>query len=148
MAIKNNYQQWVMLALLLVLTSWPFLVLAVDTVGLPGGSAGPPSSLADKLVPCGTVNNPKPCGYNDFLELIKRVFDYLVMFAVPLAAGVIVIGGAKMMMSGTNASERSKAISIIKMAVWGLVIVLASYLIVKLVFTTLVKPDVIPSNFK
>ena len=145
MAIRNNYRS----LLILVLICLPIFVLAqADTVGLPGGPAGPPSSLAPGLVPCGTKTNPTPCGYNNFLELVKRVFDYLVIFAVPLAAGVIAVGGAVMMTAGTNDSKRSQAKSIIWMAIWGLVIVLASYLIVRLVFTTLVEPDFTPSNFK
>ena len=145
MANKNNYRQWIMLALLLVLTGLPLFVFAAG-------------EISEKLVPCGQTvglegGDPAlqhPCGYQDFLMLLKKVFDYLVKFAVPLAAGVIVIGGAKMMLAGTNDSDRSQAKKNIWMAVWGLVIVLASYLIVKLVFTTLVKLDspYFPSNFK
>ncbi len=136
------------MALALILVSLPLFVSAVDTVGLPGGLTGPvaPSSFRG-LVPCGQ-KDADPCGYQYFLELIKRVFDYLVIFAVPLAAGVIAVGGAVMMTAGTNDSKRSQAKSIIWMAIWGLVIVLASFLIVKLVFTTLVEPSVIPNNFK
>ena len=147
MANKNNDRRWLVFALL-------FLSVAVPAYAqsLPPESSfvGPPSSLVNDLVPCGTTNNPQPCGYNDFLNLIERVFDYLVIFAVPLAAGVIVVGGAIMMTAGTNDSKRSQAKKIIWMAIWGLVIVLASYLIVKLVFTTLVKSDspYYPSNFK
>ena len=69
-------------------------------------------------------------------------------FAIPLAVGVIVIGGVIMMTAGTNEGKRSEAKKIIQMAVWGLVIVLASYLIVKVVFDFLVKPESIPDNFK
>ena len=150
MANKNNLKHWGIIALMLVVMSLPIFVSAVDTVGLPGGLTGPvaPSSFRG-LVPCGQ-KGADPCGYQYFLELITRIFDYLVIFAVPLAGGVIAVGGAIMMTAGTNDSKRSQAKKIIWMAVWGLVIVLASYLIVKLVFTTLVKPDspYFPSNFK
>ena len=70
------------------------------------------------------------------------------MFAIPLATATIVIGGVIMMMAGTNDSKRSQAKKIIWMAVWGLVIVLASYLIVKLVFDFLVEPSFVPINFR
>lgn len=129
MANRNNWRALLVLILVLL----PTFALGVESAN---------------LVPCGTTNNTQPCGYNDFLNLIKRVFDYLVIFAVPLAAGVIAVGGAIMMTAGTNDSKRSQAKKIIWMAVWGLVIVLASYLIVKLVFTSLVKPNEIPDNFR
>ena len=144
--VNRNNLKLIGINLLLLL----FIAVPVYAQLLPPLSdfVGPPSSLVNDLVPCDTTNNPQPCGYQDFLNLIKRVFDYLVIFAVPLAAGVIVVGGAIMMTAGTNDSKRSQAKKIIWMAVWGLVIVLAAYLIVKLVFTTLVKPDIIPSNFQ
>lgn len=145
MARRNNYRQLVMLALLLVLTSLPVFVFA---------QTSEPNSA--NLVPCGqtVIEGGKPiiknpCGYQHFLQLMVNVFVYLTKYiAVPLAAGVIVIGGAIMMTAGTNDSKRAQAKKIIWMAVWGLVIVLASYLIVKLVFTTLVKTKYIPPNFK
>ena len=133
-----------MVILLLILINLPVLVLAFDPVGLPGGPAGPPSPT---LVPCGQRDGPD-CNYQYFLQLIKNVFDYLVMFAIPLATATIVIGGVIMMMAGTNDSKRSQAKKIIWMAVWGLVIVLASWLIVKLVFDALVKTELIPDSFK
>ena len=137
-----------MFALLFLFIAVPAYAQLLPPESPPSNFVGPPSSLVNDLVPCDTVNNPQPCGYNDFLELIERVFDYLVMFAVPLAAGVIVVGGAMMMTAGTNDSKRSQAKKIIWMAVWGLVIVLASYLIVKLVFTALVETTEIPDNFR
>ena len=132
MANRNNWRPLLILVFILL----PVFVFAQQTE---------PNSA--NLVPCGQKGAIE-CGYNELLELITRIFDYLVIFAVPLAAGVIAVGGAIMMTAGTNDSKRSQAKKIIWMAVWGLVVVLASYLIVKLVFTTLVKPSVIPDNFR
>ena len=152
MVNKNNLKLLGINLLLLLFIAVP--VYAQLLPPPPNDFVGPPSP-PPSLVPCGQtlIENGKsviryPCGYNDFLELIKRIFDYLVIFAVPLAAGVIAVGGAVMMTAGTNDSKRSQAKKIIWMAIWGLVVVLASYLIVKLVFTTLVKTKVIPDNFK
>ena len=142
MANKHNYRQWGVILLFLVIMTVPLLVQA--------------EAKSENLVPCGqskreangvlTIANP--CDYNDFLELIKRVFDYLVLFAIPLAVAVISFGGFKMLTAGTNAGERTQANKMIWMAVWGLIIVLGSYLIVKMVFSFLVDPTVIPDNFK
>ena len=136
MANKHNYRRWGMFVLLMILMCLPIFVFAQQ--------AEPDSA---NLVPCGQKGAIE-CGYKEFLELITRVFDYLVMFAVPLAGAVIVVGGAIMMTAGTNASKRAQANKIIWMAVWGLIIVLASYLIVKAVFSFLVEPMIIPDSFK
>lgn len=137
MANKNNKWCRCGVALfLLILISLPIFVLAQQTE---------PDS--ENLVPCGQRGSID-CGYKEFLILIENIFDYLVRFAVPLAGGVIVVGGVIMMTAGTNDGKRSEAKKIIWMAVWGLIIVLASYLIVKLVFTSLVEPTEIPPNFK
>ena len=120
---------------MLFLINLPIFVLAAEPVLVPcGQSVG------------GVIQNP--CGYQAFLQLIVNVFDYLTKFAIPLAAGVIVVGGVIMMTAGTNASKRAQANKIIWMAVWGLVIVLASWLIVKQIFSSLVDPDFTPDSFK
>lgn len=106
------------------------------------------------LVPCGQSVNGKiehPCGYQSFLQLIVNVFNYLTKYiAIPLATATIVIGGVIMMTAGTNDGKRSEAKKIIWMAVWGLIIVLASWLIVKLVFDSLVPKTspYFPPDFK
>ena len=145
MGSKNNYYRWGMIVFLFFMISLPFFITYAQ------------ETESANLVPCGQsvkdasgkVTIPNPCGYQDFLELLKRVFDYLVTYiAVPLAAGTIVVGGAIMMTAGTNDSKRSQAKKIIWAAVRGLVIVLASYLIVKLVFDFLVEPSFVPTNFR
>ena len=126
-----------MVILFLVLINLPLFALAQQS---------DPNSA--NLVPCGQAG-AIDCGYQELLQLIVNVFNYLTKYiAIPLAAGVIVIGGVIMMTAGTNDSKRSQAKKIIWMAVWGLVIVLASWLIVKQVFSSLVDPNFTPSDFK
>ncbi len=68
------------------------------------------------------------------------MFQYLLLIAVPIATTAIVYGGIIMITSGTNEGKRSQAKSIIGFAVWGLVLALASYLIIKTIVVALV-PD-------
>ena len=137
MANKINYRRWGMTLLLVMLMSLPFLTFAVDT-----------ETKSANLVPCGqtVIEGGKsiiknPCGYTHLLQLISNVFDYLVNISFIIATVAIVIGGAIMMTAGSNSGKREEAKKIIWAAVWGLVIVFASFLIVKLVFDTLVDPD-------
>ena len=125
-----------MVILFLVLINLPLFALAQQS---------DPNSA--NLVPCGQAG-AIDCGYQELLQLIVNVFDYLTKFAIPLAAGVIVVGGVIMMTAGTNDSKRSQAKKIIWMAVWGLVIVLASWLIVKQIFSSLVDSNFTPDSFK
>jgi hypothetical protein len=132
---NNNWNRWGMIIFLLVLINLPLFVLAAEPILAP---------------PCGQ-NGGTDCGYQDFLQLIVNVFNYLTKYiAIPLATATIVIGGVIMITAGTNDSKRSQAKKIIWMAVWGLVIVLASWLIVKLVFDSLVPKTspYFPSDFK
>ncbi|MEK7585033.1 MAG: hypothetical protein AAB455_00755 [Patescibacteria group bacterium] len=92
-------------------------------------------------IPCGVAVNgviENPCDYADFLILIGNIFRYLTLVAVPLATAAIVYGGVLMVISAGNDGKRSEAKGIIKTAITGLVIILASYLIVKTIFNALV----------
>ena len=138
MANKINYRRWGIFILSFTLMSLPLFVSYAQ------------NAVSENLIPCGQsvrgadgkMSITNPCDYNDFLLLIKKVFDFLaVKIAVPLAAATIVIGGAIMMMAGSNSGKRDQAKKIIWAAVWGLVIVMTSVLIVKLIFDTLVDPN-------
>lgn len=93
------------------------------------------------LIPC-TDN----CDYQQFILLIGKVFQFLTLeLAVPLAAVAIVYGGIIMITAGTNEGKRSQAKSIIGYAVWGLVLALAAWLIVRTIMTELgVKAPFLP----
>ena len=98
------------------------------------------------LIPCGQTNPDtgvvdKPCDYNGFLLLLKNVFDYLVLIAVPLATVAIVYAGIIMVTAGGNDGKRSQAKDIIWTAVKGLVLVLAAYLIVRTIFQALTQGE-------
>ena len=100
----------------------------------------------DGLVPCGRTGQD-PCNYNSFLLLIGKIFGYLTAIAVPLATAVIVYGGVMMVTAGSNDSKRSQAKGIISKAVWGLVITLAAYVIVKTIYGQLVDTTAFPLLF-
>ena len=98
------------------------------------------------LVPC-DGSEALPCNYNAFILLIGKIFGYLTAIAVPFATAVIVYGGVMMVTAGSNDSKRSTAKGIIWKAVWGLVITLAAYVIVKTIYSQLVDTAKFPLLF-
>src|SRR3989344_4254726 len=100
-----------------------------------------------RLVPCDTRINSEKCDYNAFILLIGKIFGYLTMIAVPLATAVIVYGGGMMVTAGGNDGKRSEAKKVISKAVWGLVITLAAYVIVKTIYGELVDTKTFPLIF-
>lgn len=100
---------------------------------------------ADGLVPC--VDD---CDYDKFLLLIGKIFQFLTIdLAVPLATAAIVYGGIVLVISGTNEGRRNQAKSIITYAVWGLVIALAAWVIIRTIMVELkVPPPFLPSFFQ
>ncbi|MEK7552957.1 MAG: hypothetical protein AAB505_02510 [Patescibacteria group bacterium] len=109
------------------------ILLAVTAFAAEGG-------LLPELVPC---KGKTQCDYNSFLLLVKNIFDFVTLIAAPLATLGIVWGGVLMVLGANNAAKRSQAISMIWTSVIGLVIVLASYLIVHTILGALVKPEFI-----
>ncbi|OHA59896.1 MAG: hypothetical protein A2589_02545 [Candidatus Vogelbacteria bacterium RIFOXYD1_FULL_46_19] len=93
-------------------------------------------TAGEGLVKCGRGNDQ--CDFNDLVTLINDVIKFIVVYlAVPLAVVLIVYAGVRMVIYSSNAGERTKAKSMIYIVVGGLVIVLAAYLIVKFVVTSL-----------
>ncbi len=96
----------------------PVLALAKNTEG---------------LVPCG---NGATCTVDDAFELIARIVRFLIFtVAMPLCALAITYGGIQMAMSSTNPSGKEKGKTIVITAATGLLIALASYLIVDTILT-------------
>ncbi len=94
--------------------------------------------LADNsLVPCGTLsdadhNVTNPCGFNDLLTLINTIITFILYkLAVPLAAVMFAYAGFELVTSGGSTEKKSKAISIFTNVAIGLVLVAASFVIVK-----------------
>ncbi|HEY4524403.1 MAG TPA: hypothetical protein VJL36_01430 [Candidatus Paceibacterota bacterium] len=89
------------------------------------------------------------CNYQDFLQLIGNLFQYLLLIAVPLATAVIVWGGIVLVTAGANEGKRSQAKSMIGFAIWGLALALAAWLIIKTIMVGLgVKEPFLPNFFQ
>ncbi|MEA1929692.1 MAG: pilin [Patescibacteria group bacterium] len=86
----------------------------------------------DGIVPC-----KDGCGFADLIQLIKNLLGWFVMIAVPVATMMIVYAGALLVTAPTDTGKRVKAKSVFKVAVIGLVAVLAAWLIVDTILNEL-----------
>jgi hypothetical protein len=74
---------------------------------------------------------------NDFIELIIRASDLILRFVGSLALLFFIYGGFMFMFSSGSTEQVSKAKGIIKASVIGLILVFASFLIIRFVLIAL-----------
>lgn len=93
----------------------------------------PSFSLAQSnvLVPCGTTANPTSCGFNDLLNMVNKVINFILIYmAVPIAAIMFAYAGFLLVFSGGEPAKRTKAKDVFVNVAIGLVIIAACWLIV------------------
>lgn len=88
-------------------------------------------TLAQGIVPC----DGPDCGFEDLMVLASKVVDFLVLISIPLAAIAFAWAGFMYMSSGGDPGKISRAHGIFLKVGIGLILVLGSYLIVKLIFS-------------
>lgn len=92
-------------------------------------SAGP--VWAQGLVKCG--GDSKPCTWNDLFILANDFIQFLITtVAIPLVTIVLVVSGVRLVMA-QDSGAYTEAKKNLKLALLGLVIMLSSWLIVKVV---------------
>src|SRR3989344_6443244 len=133
--MKNfNKKIWANLFIaMLILTAFsPALALAQN----------PPNQ--NRIIPdCGIIVDGKinkECDYNDFLQLIKNIINWLILFSFPVAALVFAWAGFKYMTTCIS-DQKSAAKSMLVKVFIGFVIILASWLIVNTILSALLNPD-------
>ncbi len=78
------------------------------------------------------------CGFNDLIAAVENVVNYAVTIALAFSVVVLAVAGWKYMTSGGDPTKISKAHKMFGKVLWGIFWVLAAWLIVNLVVTTLV----------
>lgn len=94
------------------------------------------------LVPkCGIVENgviKNPCNFEYFMKLLNKLINFvLFVIATPLAAVIIAYAGFLYLSEGSNSGNLNKAKTILKNVVYGYIIALIAWLLVKLIMETL-----------
>ncbi len=85
-------------------------------------------------VTCGNGDNPTPCTLTDFLDMTKKILDFLVnTIAAPLAGVAIIVGGILMMTSAGNPNLMGLGKKIFWSAIIGLILAFAAKAIINFV---------------
>lgn len=93
------------------------------------------------LIPCGTkATHDKACNFNDFLQLLKNIMDFLIFISIPIAACLFAWAGFKMLMSPGKAGARDEAKKMFGTVVWGIVIMLTAWVVIHTIAAALVAP--------
>jgi len=78
------------------------------------------------------------CGFNELMIMINRIINFILLdIATPIAAIVFVYAGILLIFSGGDSGKITKAKAMIKNLIIGFVIVLAAWLIVNTILSTL-----------
>src|SRR3990172_13085708 len=90
-------------------------------------------SAQTPLVPCGTSYAPTPCSLCHLFTLAQRILNFLAWIIAPtLAVLVVAISGFKILISGPAPGKRNEGINSIKIAITGLLIVFAAWVVIKI----------------
>jgi len=136
------------------------LVLAAPAGFVAAQVDNPAGSKTGNLDSAGIVNDQLCTGIEDCTfdklfglddsdqSLIGRVLDYAVFYlAVPLATIAIMWAGITMVSNTGNPGKQTAAKEMIQNAIIGLVIVLAAYLVIKVIVNSLADSEVIELGF-
>lgn len=105
------------------------ILLLLAVVALPANAGG--------LVPCGGPGE-KLCELCDFFKLGKNIINFLLEdVALPVATVMFAAGGVMLAISGGSPKRQELGKKILTSAVVGLIIVLASWLIINTVINLL-----------
>lgn len=112
---------------------FPLVVSAVDYIPLV--PCGLSKEAAQKLKAEGqgdpTIDYTRPCTRCDAFKLAENVIDFALLGIVPPVAAVLFISaGLMIVLAGANQKLYATGINIFKNTFWGLVIILASWMIV------------------
>jgi len=96
-------------------------------------AVGAPFIAFAAIVPC-TDN----CGFEDLLKLVNNIIDFLLFkISMPLAAVSFAVAGIKMLLARGNQSKVTEAKEIFWYVLWGAIVALSAWLIVKAIVTVL-----------
>lgn len=100
---------------------------------------------AANIVPCGGWNyddngnrttQQSACGYDDLLQLVNNIINWIITISVPVAAGVFAWAGIKYMTTGIS-DQKSAAKAMLIKVFWGFMAILAAWIIVTTILNAL-----------
>lgn len=137
MSIKKQSLNFFLILLILVSFSVPIISSAQDTDLIPCGTQTETINENGKEI----VRITNPCEENGFsylLQMINNVINFLLFkMAVPIAAIMFAYAGFVLITSGGDTSKRKTAKSVFTNVAIGLVLAIASWLIINTILSIL-----------
>ncbi len=120
----------------LFLLSFLFLSSLVTLVATP--SYVQAADGDSKFIIC-AKGDKDDCTFDDLKKLVNIVIQFIIFeVSMPVAAIGIMYAGGLLVIKGSNPGDRTKAYGILKNIIYGLVLMLAAYIIIKAVVVGLV----------
>ncbi|OGZ20339.1 MAG: hypothetical protein A2654_00265 [Candidatus Nealsonbacteria bacterium RIFCSPHIGHO2_01_FULL_43_31] len=88
------------------------------------------------LVPCGGAGE-ESCSFCDFFKLISNVFNLAIKIAITIATLMLVIGGGMLLFAGADPGMLTKAKSLIKSTVIGLIVIFTAFMVVGVILNAI-----------
>jgi uncharacterized membrane protein len=106
------------------------------TLSTPTDSSGnPKKDSAGNIITQKVITNP--CDFDDLMDLINNLINFLLfVIATPLVAIILCYVGFKLLTSGGNSEGMTKAKTILKNVIFGYIIALIAWLLIKTILTT------------
>ena len=120
----------------------PALILLISIFYLLPSISFAQGTGSGQFIPC----DGPDCTFTSLLQLVQNVFDFVVnKLALPLATITIIYAGFIILTARDNPAQMKKGRSMMIKVVIGFVILLAAWLIVKLIVNTLLaNPGIVP----
>ncbi|MBU4479966.1 hypothetical protein KKG48_00795 [Patescibacteria group bacterium] len=94
------------------------------------------------IVPCGT-GTTGACNFDGFIRLINNLLDFFIWASAPIAMIVFAWIGWTFIVEGDKSGARSGANKRLVALLKGIFLILSAWLIVKLILSMLVRPDLL-----
>lgn len=87
---------------------------------------------------CGTKANPKECGFSDLVALVQTILNDAIFIYLPaISTLVFAYAGFLMVTAGGDTKQVDKAKKIFTNVALGYLIIVASFLVIKVIFSTI-----------
>ncbi len=126
--------------LILVMVTSPLVIFAQNTVDPSKASSGTGITYE-----CVTGNVYGNCTWDDLIAAVKKITNWGAQFALIFSVVIIAYAGFLYMTSGGSAGQRDKANKMFVSVAKGIFFILAAWLIVNLITTSLLSKDFLSS---
>lgn len=114
-----------------------FSVVNAQSVGCNSSASNSSAKTLLPLIQCGGTGQPC-CDFKEAAILVNRIINWFLSIAVAVAAITFSVAGVNILLNPDNAGKRSEAWAMFRKTVWGIIIILMSWLVINTLVNSLV----------